>query len=62
MELSVDVSDPLSPLKGSNGQQVLILLVHGNAVVKEGQPAARVVILLQHPLALDRQAVPVSLT
>ena len=54
MELSVNVSDPFRPLEGSDGQQVLILLVHGNAVVKEGQPAARVVILFQHPLALDR--------
>ena len=60
VELSVVILDPLSLLKCRDGQNVLILLVHRDAVVKEGLPAA-CMILLQVALALNCQTVPVLL-
>ena len=43
-----------------DSQNVLLLLVHGDTVVKESLPRARMV-LLQMPLALNRQAIPIIL-
>ena len=60
VQLSVIILNPLRLLEGGNGQHVLVLLVHGDAVVEEGLPR-RGVILLQVSLAFNGQAIPVTL-
>ena len=58
VQLGIVVLDPLRLLERSDRQHVLVLLVHGDAVIEEGLPRARM-ILLKVTLAFDGQAVPV---
>ena len=60
LELSVILVNSLGFLEGSDGEDVLTLLVHGNTVVEEGLPGAGV-ILLKMFLADNGQTVPVLL-
>ena len=60
VQLSVIVLDPLCLLEGRDRQHILILLIHRYAIIKEGLPTTRM-ILLQVSLALDCQSVPVGL-
>ena len=60
VELGVVVLDALRLLERRDRQHVLALLVHGDAVVEERLPRARM-IFLKVPFALDGQAVPVLL-
>ena len=45
VQLGVVVLDPLRLLEGSDREHVLVLLVHGNAVIEESLPRARMILL-----------------
>ena len=58
LQLRIVVIDPLCLLKRCNGKHILTLLVHGDAIVEEGLPAA-CVILLEVLFGCDCKALPV---
>ena len=60
VQLGIVVLNPLRLLEGSDRQHVLVLLVHGDAIIEEGLPRASM-ILLKVTLAFDSQTVPVLL-
>ena len=59
MQLSIVILDPFGFLERGYSQHILILLIHGDTIVKEGLPAASMV-LLQMAFTLDCQAIPIG--
>ena len=45
MQLRIVLIDSLSFFKCSNGEHILVELVHGDAIVEEGLPATSVILL-----------------